>query len=139
MSVVVVMILIGIAAKAYRVYRFASEGVTADARILHQGIDCFLAGPGILGNVSGHERMLVVFAVPDGHHSTWVVRPCRTIPPDFGRGRGAIWIQYDRQDPDRVRVVNDRSDLDAIKVLSVVLSIWVLAPLGIRQLVRTRR
>jgi hypothetical protein len=29
------------------------------------------------------------------------------IPPDFGRGRGFIWVEYDVDHPDRIRVQND--------------------------------
>lgn len=119
------LLLAGIAAKAYRLHRFAEYGVTADGKILRQGMDCFLTD-------SGSERIQVRFGVPGGLHTAWVVHPCRVIPPDWGHGRGAVWIQYDRQHPDRLRVVNDTSDLDAIKILTLVLIIWLAAPFGVR-------
>lgn len=123
------LILAGIAAKAYRVHRFDEYAVTADGTILEQGIDCFATD-------SGYERIKVNFAVPGGRRTAWVVHPCRIIPPDWGHGRGAVWIQYDRQDPDRIRVVNDTSDVDAVKVLSTALLIWLAAPFLVRALFR---
>ncbi|QGN32165.1 hypothetical protein [Microlunatus sp. Gsoil 973] len=126
-GIVAVLLAAGIAAKAYRLHRFAEYAVTADGHIVRQGIDCFATD-------SGHERILVDFPVPGGRHTAWVKHACRVTPPDWGHGRGAVWIQYDRQHPDRLRVVNDTSDTDAITVLSLVLIIWLGAPLGVRRL-----
>lgn len=122
------LMLAGIAAKAYRAHRFAEYAVTADGTILQQGLNCFLTD-------SGYERIKVDFPISDGRrHVAWVVHPCRVIPPDWGHGRGAVWIQYDRQDPDRLRVENDTSDVDAIKVLTLAVIIWLLAPFFVRTL-----
>ena len=119
----------GIAAKAYRAHRFAEYAVTADGTILAQGDHCFL------NDSSGYERIKVNFPVPDGRrHVAWVVHPCWVTPPDWGYGRGAVWIQYDRQDLDRLRVENDTSDVEAIKFLTLALIIWLAWPFFVRAL-----
>lgn len=122
----VVLGLSGIAAKAYHLHRF-DDAVTADGKILNQGLNCFLKS-------TGYERTQVRFPVPGGVHTAWVNRPCWVKPPDWGFGRGAIWIQYDRRDPDRLRVLTDTSDSEAIKILIAAMVVWVAGAFGIRRL-----
>ena len=118
----------GIAAKAYHQQRF-QDAVTADGKILNQNLTCFLKD-------TGYERIHVRFPVPGGEHTAWVERPCWVRPPDWGYGRGAIWIQYLPTDPDRLRVLTDTSDVEAIKVLVAAMIIWVGGAFGIRLLFR---
>ncbi|QLQ14644.1 MAG: hypothetical protein HZY73_01570 [Micropruina sp.] len=77
-------------------------------------LGCF--GP--IGDGTGLGRGSTVYAIryvhPGGVHETTVTRPCDVIPPDFGRGRGFIWIQYDAEALDRTRVLNDTSAEEAV-------------------------
>lgn len=112
MLALVVMFGIGLVAatlsSAYRAYRFAHFTVTVDALILDSDNGCFGAHGG--GSGMGSKSSItytVEFPYAGGTHRTSVQRPCDVYPPDFGRGRGRIWVQYDRADPDRIRVLND--------------------------------
>lgn len=93
----------------YRAYRFAHFAEVADAVILDSDNGCFGAMGGGGTGMGGKSTITytVEFAYAGGTHRTEVRRPCGTYPPDFGRGRGKIWVQYDRDDPDRIRVLND--------------------------------
>lgn len=131
-----VLMLVQIALHGYRAYRFDRYARTADAQILDSDLGCIVAmGGGSQSAGSGSITYRVRFPTPDGPHTTDVIRPCHVVPPDFGRGRGAIWIEYLPQDPDQVRVVNDRTDRDAVIVLVVVLALYPVI-FGIVVLVR---
>ena len=133
------LLLWQIGSHAFRGYRLDHHGVTVDAKILDSDVGCFGAIGGGSTSIGGSTITYTVrFRTDAGLHVTDVTRPCRVIPPDFGRGRGAIWVQYDSANPDRVRVVNDNSDVRAVQILSVVGGIY-LAALMIIVLVRRRR
>jgi hypothetical protein len=96
---------------AFRAYRLDRFGVLVDARILDSDMGCF----GAYGSGSGLGSKSTItytveFPYAGAAHRTKVRRPCDVIPPGFGRGRGRIWVQYDRDDPDRIRVQNDDRD-----------------------------
>ena len=90
----------------YEADRFAHHSVRADAKITGSNLGC-LGAYGMPGSGGGSITYDIEFAYAGGTHATSVRRPCDVTPPDFGRGRGAIWVEYDVDDPDRVRVVND--------------------------------
>lgn len=108
------MVLVGVGLLAatlsagYRAYRFAHFAVTVDSLILNSDTGCFGAYGG--GSRMGGKSTIIYtveFPYAGGTHRTEVLRPCDIYPPDFGRGRGRIWVQFDRDDPDRIRVLND--------------------------------
>ncbi len=76
--------------------RFVNHSVIVDARLVDRvDIQCIGAsGGGLLG--SGTNTWWVEFPVPTGLHQTRLVHPCDVTPPDFGRGRGYMWMQYDK-------------------------------------------
>ena len=88
--------------------RFAHHSVIVDATIVRTiQLGCFGARGSGTGMGSGDTIYSITFPHPGGVHATTVTRPCHVIPPDYGRGRGAVWIQYDVDDLDRTRVLND--------------------------------
>lgn len=120
---------------AFSTYRFSHYMVVADARILDSDLGCF--GPIGSGTGLGTGTTItyqVEFRYRAGTHRTEVVRPCDVIPPDFGRGRGSIWVEYDREHPDRIRVLNDHRVETWADGLAVVLIgyLVVVAALVIR-------
>lgn len=99
-------------AALYENDRFTHHSAVADARILDSDLGCI----GAMGSPSstgvGWRNSItyeIVFPYAGSVHTTDVRRPCDVIPPDFGRGRGAIWVEYDVDSPDRVRVQGDRT------------------------------
>jgi hypothetical protein len=125
-------LLAGACATGYRAYRFAHFAVTVDALIIDSDLGCF----GAYGSGTGMGRKptityTVEFPYAGGTHRTTVRRPCDVVPPDFGRGRGWIWIQYDRDDPDRTRVLNDDKDRRRTRNLGVALVAYGSVVLGI--------
>lgn len=100
--------------------RFAHHSVTVDATITGTvRLGCFGASGIGRGLGSGDTVYAITFPHPGGVHETTVTRPCDVIPPDFGRGRGAIWIQYDVADLDRTRVLTDTTAERTVRVLPV--------------------
>ena len=88
--------------------RFAHHSVIVDATIVRTiQLGCFGARGSGTGMGSGDTIYSITFPHPGGVHATTVTRPCHVIPPDYGRGRGAVWIQYDVDNLDRTRVLND--------------------------------
>lgn len=125
---VTISLVVGIVLNLYTVDRFARHGRIADAYITGvPKLGCF--GP--IGDGTGLGRGSTVYAIryvhPGGVHETTVTRPCDVIPPDFGRGRGFIWIQYDAEDLDRTRVLNDTSAEDAVVPSSGLLGVDLIA------------
>jgi hypothetical protein len=116
--------------------RFEHHAVRADAKILDSDHGC-LSAYGSRGSGGGSIRYRIEFAYQGVIHTTTVRRPCDVTPPDFGRGRGAIWIEYDVDQPDRVRVVNDDSVRQRATWLRELL-LTVLAAEGIILLWRWR-
>lgn len=118
--------------------RFRNHSVTADATIVETTrLNCISAAGG-QGVGRGSNDYRVRFPTAAGVHETIVTRPCRVVPPDFGRGRGAIWVQYDVDDPDRVRVLNDTDAESSIAPVAVALAVD-LAALAWLLLYRPRR
>ena len=121
------LLIFQIGSHAFRAYRLDHHGVTVDAKILGSDVGCFGAiGSGSTPIGGSSITYQVRFPTPGGLHNTEVTRPCRVIPPDFGRGRGAIWVQYDSGDPDRIRVLGDNSDREAAKILAAVAGIYLV-------------
>lgn len=117
--------------------RFAHHAVRADAKITGSDLGCLVAYGGS-GFGSGSIRYDIEFPYAGGTHVTTVRKPCGVTPPDFGRGRGAIWIEYDVDHPDRVRVVNDTSAADRAAFLGRLL-LTVLTAEGVLLLWRWRQ
>jgi hypothetical protein len=134
----VAVVLVGVAllaatvGSAYRAYRVAHYGVLVDALILDSDLGCFGAyGSGTgLGSKSS-ITYVVEFPYAGGTHRTEVRRPCDVIPPDFGRGRGRIWVRYDRDNPDLVRVQYDDRDRVVARNAGFVLVAYASAVLGL--------
>lgn len=107
--------------------RFVNHSVIVDARLVDRiDIQCIGAsGGGLLG--SGTNTWWVEFPVPEGLHQTRLVHPCDVTPPDFGRGRGYMWMQYDEDNYDRTRVLNDTTAEDSVRPLTLGLIVWVPA------------
>jgi hypothetical protein len=121
--------------------RFAHHSAIADARILDSDLGCL----GAMGSPSSTGvgwrnaiRYEIEFAYAGGVHATSVRRPCDVIPPDFGRGRGYIWVEYDVDQPDRIRVQNDPTAAARVRWLWQLL-ITVLAAEGVILLWRWRQ
>lgn len=128
-----------IASQAWLANRFVHHSQTVDAHIVRtEKLGCF--GP--IGSGTGIGNGDTVYAITFPHaggvHSTTVTRPCDVIPPDFGRGRGAIWVQYDIDDLDRTRVLHDTRAEDSVPRLAMVLVAWVAA-VAVFGLTRRRR
>lgn len=90
--------------------RFTHHSALADARILGSDLGCLGAYGSASSTGVGWRNAIrydIEFPYAGGVHATSVRRPCAVIPPDFGRGRGFIWVEYDVDHPDRVRVQND--------------------------------
>lgn len=123
-----VLLGVWVAQQAHLADRFVNHSVTVDAHIVRTvKLGCFGpigSGTGI-GN--GDTVYAITFPHPGGVHETTVTRPCAVIPPDFGRGRGAIWIQYDVDDLDRTRVLHDTRAEDSVPRLAGLLVAWVVA------------
>lgn len=140
--VVIGLVLFGLlVTTAHTAYRFERFAAVADARILDSDSGCFGAyGTGSTG--SGDKKTItytVEFDVDGGVHRTRVKRPCDVIPPDFGRGRGSIWVQYDRLDLDRIRVLNDDRAKVQTEILSVLFGAYVVGVLTVVVAARRRR
>lgn len=123
-----VLLLVSIIGEARTADRFVNRALTVDAHIVRTvKLGCF--GP--IGSGTGIGRGDTIYEVtfPHAHgvHTTTVTRPCDVVPPDFGRGRGAIWIQYDVDDLDRTRVLTDTRAEDSVPRLAMVLAAWVTA------------
>jgi hypothetical protein len=117
---------------AYRAYRFAHHSVRVDALILDSDLGCF--GPYGSGSGLGSKSSItysVEFPYAGGTHRTKVRRPCDVYPPGFGRGRGRIWVEYDRANPDRVRVQLDDRDRVRARSAGVGLVAYAAAVLGL--------
>ena len=88
---------------AYTADRFLHHSATVDATILETvKLGCFGASGNGTGMGSGTTVWRVSYPHPGGRHETQVSRPCTVIPPDYGRGRGAVWIQYDAENLDQL-------------------------------------
>ncbi|MFV0453163.1 MAG: hypothetical protein ACK5LS_13155 [Propioniciclava sp.] len=112
--------------------RFLHHARTVDARIVETvRTGCFTAAGGSQGRGSGDTVYAVEFLDDGRLIRTRVTRPCRVIPPDFGRGRGAVWIEYDRDHPDRNRVVNDHRVEQSVTAAGIALLGYVAA-VGLR-------
>jgi hypothetical protein len=116
-------------AALYENDRFTHHSAIADARILDSDLGCI----GAMGSPSSTGvgwrnaiRYEIEFSYAGGVHTTSVRRPCDVIPPDFGRGRGSIWVEYDVDHPDRIRVQNDPTAAARVQWLRQLL-ITVLA------------
>ncbi len=113
--------------------RFAHHAVLADARITGSDLGCLgaMGSPSSTG-VGWRSAIRYDIEIPyaGGVHLTTVRRPCDVIPPDFGRGRGYIWVEYDVDHPDRVRVQNDPTAEARVRWLWQLL-ITVLAAEGV--------
>jgi len=116
-------------AALYENDRFTHHAAIADARILDSDLGCI----GAMGSPSSTGvgwrnaiRYEIEFSYAGGVHTTSVRRPCDVIPPDFGRGRGSIWVEYDVDNPDRIRVQNDPTAAGRVRWLRQLL-ITVLA------------
>ncbi len=137
-----VLLLIGLVNASYTAYRFDHYAETVDALITDSDLGCIGAvGGGSSSGVGGRSSITYAIAFPHrgGMHHTEVVRPCRVIPPDFGRGRGRIWIEYDREQPDRTRVVGDDTAHRQRLGLGIALNVYlVLIVIGCWRL-RARR
>ena len=128
-------------AALYENDRFTQHSAVADARILDSDFGCLGAygSPSSTGvGWRNSIRYEIEFAYAGGTHVTSVRRPCEVIPPDFGRGRGAIWVEYDVDSPDRVRVQGDRTVEARVRWLWQLL-ITVLAAEGVLLLWRWRQ
>jgi hypothetical protein len=121
----------------YEADRFLHHAAVADARILGSDLGCLGAygsSSSTPTGLSGSITYQIEFRYVGGLHTTSVRRPCHVIPPDFGRGRGAIWVEYDVDHPDRVRVQGDdtaevrarwwRDALFTVLVAEGVLLLW---------------
>ena len=128
-------------AALYENDRFAHHAALADARILDSDLGCLgaMGSPSSTG-VGWRNAIIyqVEFPYTGGTHSTSVRRPCDVIPPDFGRGRGFIWVEYDVDDPDRIRVQNDPTAEARVRWLRQLL-VTVLAAEGFLLLWRWRQ
>ena len=104
-------------------YRFANFAEIADAAIISSDNGCF--GAYGSGSSSMGTRSTITYEVEFTYHGalyrTAVVRPCDVVPPDFGRGRGAIWVEYDREHPQRIRVLNDNRAETQVRRVSAAL------------------
>ena len=121
--------------------RFARHSALADARILDSDLGCLgaMGSPSSTGVGWGTAITYEIeFAYGGGTHTTSVRRPCDVIPPDFGRGRGFIWVEYDVDDPDRIRVQNDPTAEARVRWLRQLL-VTVLAAEGVLLLWRWRQ
>ena len=132
-------LLAATAGSAYRAYRLDRFGVLVDALILDSDLGCF----GAYGNGSGlGTKSTITYTVefPYGGatHRTTVRRPCDVYPPGFGRGRGRIWVQYDRDDPDRIRVQYDDRDRVVARNAGVGLVAYASAGLALVAVRRSR-
>lgn len=113
---------------AVAAYHFTHHAVVVDARITDTDLGCF----GAFGSGStsiGDRKSItyeIVFPRASGVVQTSVERPCGVIPPDFGRGRGSIWIEYDREDPRRIRVLNDHRAETDTRTLSLLFGAYLV-------------
>ena len=117
---------------AVAAYHFHRHAVIVDARILDSDLGCFGAS-GSGSTPSGDRSSItydVQFAVAGSPYRTSVKRPCGVIPPDFGRGRGSIWVEYDREDPERVRVLNDHRAETDTRTLSLLFGAYAAGLVG---------
>jgi len=127
--VIPVIMLAAIAKVGFDAYRFEHHAVTVDALIISSDTGCIGAfggggGSGVGGKTS--ITYLVEFPYQGQPFRTDVVRPCRVVPPDFGRGRGSIWVQYDQDHPQRIRVLNDNEAAVITRLIAIVLSAYLL-------------
>jgi hypothetical protein len=128
-------------AALYESDRFAHHSAIADARILDSDLGCLGAygSPSSTGvGWRSSIRYEIEFPYAGGVHATSVRRPCDVIPPDFGRGRGSIWVEYDLDSPDRVRVQGDQT-VDARARWLWQLLVTVLTAEGVVLLWRRRQ
>lgn len=114
-----VLLGLQLAQSLYLADRFANHAEVADAEITETLQTGCLGAIGMPGTGPGTTVWRVTFPHAGGRHVTTVSRPCNVVPPDFGRGRGAVWIEYDVDNPDLNRVVNDRGAETAVTWLSV--------------------
>lgn len=126
-----VLLAVSVVHAGHRNHRLAEHAVVVDAEILDSDLGCITATGGSSSVGGPTITYRVRFPLDDGRlHTTSVVRPCTVIPPDFGRGRGSIWVEYDRDDPDRIRVLNDRSLIARMQILSVLTGIALAVSVG---------
>ena len=128
-------------ASLYESDRFAHHSAIADAQILDSDLGCIGANGSPSSTGVGWRNSIsyqIEFPYAGVLHTTTVRRPCDVIPPDFGRGRGAIWVEYDVNAPDRVRVQGDRTVATRAGWLWQLL-VTVLAAEGILLLWRWRQ
>lgn len=107
--------------------RFLNHSRTVDAVLVERAgpLNCLAAmgSPLIFGK--GSNTWVVDFVLEDGSvHRTQLVHHCDVVPPDFGRGRGKMWMQYDVDDPDRTRVLNDDRPGRYIPWQAAGLAVW---------------
>ncbi len=138
-----VIMLAAIGKIGFDAYRFDHHAVTVDALIISSDTGCLGAfGGGGGGNgVGGKSAItyLVEFPYREGPFRTRAVRPCRVVPPYFGRGRASIWVQYDQDHPNRIRVLNDNEAAANTRLLAIVLGAYLMiAGVGLVVLRRTR-
>lgn len=122
-AVIVLVLGISLVWNGYQAYRFAQFGVTVDALITDSDTACLFGGPGFGRSITYQVRFPLLNG---GVHEGQVIRPCDIIPPDFGRGRGSIWIEYDRDNPDQTRVVNDNRALVRTQISGALLGFGVI-------------
>ncbi|WP_203567568.1 hypothetical protein [Aestuariimicrobium ganziense] len=122
------MLVASLASNAWLAHRFVHHSETVDARLIERisPPNCLGASgvPGLSGR--GANTWLVEFPTRDGLHRTQLVHPCRVTPPDFGRGRGYMWMQYDVDNPDRTRVLNDTTHEDDVEPFALAVAAWAI-------------
>ncbi len=143
-ALIIPLIMLATLAKVgFDAYRFAHHAVTADALIIDSDHGCLGAyGSGGGSGVGGRNAITyqVEFPYQGRPFRTDVVRPCRVVPPDFGYGRGSIWVQYDQDHPQRIRVLNDNAAASNTARITIVLAAYLLiAGVGSVVVRRTRR
>jgi len=120
--------LLGLLAhSAVAAYHFSYHAVVVDARIIDSDLGCFGASGSGSTSIGNRKSITyeIVFPRASGTVQTSVQRPCTVIPPDFGRGRGSIWVEYDREDPSRIRVLNDHRAETDTRTLSLLLGAYL--------------
>lgn len=85
---------------------------------------------------NGHLRSTISFVAPDGatHNPPLGV----LYPTELAQGQ-SILVEYDRSDPDLVRVGGRDASLAVVPVLSVILATWLVAAGALWQLRRKQR